>query len=664
MPRTDYTRRSEKPPWDDELARFIPDYATLVKPLRDLTRQSVPWTWGKEQDDAFDKVKKALSHEKNLSYFDTDKDTELYVDASPSGLGAILTQKEENGTKNVIAYASRSLTDVETRYSQIEREALAIYWGLQHFHLYLYGSKFTVITDHLPLVSIFNKPNLKLPVRLEKWILKLQQYQYTVVYKPGNENPADYMSRHPLPTTSSDSHTAEEYVRYVITNAVPKSMTLSDLKEATLQDPTLQEAARLIQSGKWYMRKEAVGCNRAQLEALSKVKDELSTTPDRDLIMRKTRIVVPTDLQQQVIDIAHEGHQGIVKTKALIREKVWFPGIDTKTEETLGKCVACLATTKVPTATLLQPTEMPKQPWTHLSADFKGPLPNGDYLLVVIDDHTRYPIVEQTRSTSANAVIPILDKIFAMFGTPEVLNTDNGPPWNSEQMRNFAHHLGFKHRRIIPYWPQANGEAERFMRTLGKTLKTAAIEGKAWKQELHAMLRNYRATPHTSTGKPPASLLFSREMKIKLPNTKPFTANKEAIRKDNATKRKMKEYTDRKRKARPNNLRLGDTVLVRQPRQNTLTAAYDHQPYLITNKKGTLITANRDGKETTRHSTMFKKIPASIPEDNKTEASIPEDNKTEDPVEQRPEQHLTTETTSDYVTRSGRTVKPPERLNL
>ncbi|CAH1233289.1 Hypp668 [Branchiostoma lanceolatum] len=158
-----------------------------------------------------------------------------------------------------------------------------------------------------------------------------------------------------------------------------------------------------------------------------------------------------------------------------------------------------------------------------------------------------------------------------MFGTPEILKTDNGPPWNSEQMRNFTHHLGFKHRKIIPYWPQANGEAERFMRTL-------AIEGKAWKQELHAMLRNYRATPHTSTGKPPASLLFGREMKIKLPNTKPFTVNKEAIRKDNATKTKMKEYTDQKRKARPNNLLVGDTVLVRQPRQNTLTAAYDHAP--------------------------------------------------------------------------------------
>ena len=128
-------------------------------------------------------------------------------------------------------------------------------------------------------------------------------------------------------------------------------------------------------------------------------------------------------------------------------------------------------------------SELPSGPWKELASDFYGSLPSGEYILVLVDEYTRYPVVEIITSISANCVIPVLDKTFALFEICEVLKTDNGPPHNSGQFRLFAEYIELRHRQITPYWPEANGEYERFMRCFGKVLRAAIIEGKAWKQD-------------------------------------------------------------------------------------------------------------------------------------------------------------------------------------
>lgn len=133
-----------------------------------------------------------------MAYFYPNRETELIVDASPVGLGAILLQKDKK-RKHIIAYASRALSDVERRYSQTEREALAIVWSCKHFHLYIYGKEFTMVTDHKPLELIWNNPRSKPPARIERWGLRLQPYNLKIEYRKGTDNPADYMSRHPIP---------------------------------------------------------------------------------------------------------------------------------------------------------------------------------------------------------------------------------------------------------------------------------------------------------------------------------------------------------------------------------------------------------------------------------------------------------------------------------
>ena len=236
--------------------RFIKNYATLTEPLRELTKKGIPFVWTKSQERALERLRVALTSAPENAYFDSTKITEVYTDASPVGVAAVLTQKEPDGDKRkVIAFASRAMSSPEQNYSQLEREAFAIVWACEHFHLYLYGGRFTVFTDHQTLVKIFTNPASKPSARLERWSLRLQPYDITVCYQPGTENPADYMSRHPLSDVTPNSRqekVAEEFVNYLAETSTPKTINLNDLKLAIRNDVTLQAVITAVQTGKWY----------------------------------------------------------------------------------------------------------------------------------------------------------------------------------------------------------------------------------------------------------------------------------------------------------------------------------------------------------------------------------------------------------------------------
>ena len=190
-------------------------------------------------------------------------------------------------------------------------------------------------------------------------------------------------------------------------------------------------------------------------------------------------IVMPTGLQSRTITIAHEGHLGMVKTKQLLREKVWFPGIDKQVEHLVKSCLPCQAVTKIrEQKPELFMSELPDGPWRNLCADFWGPTPDGKYVLVIVNEYSRYPVVDIINSTAGSTVMPVFDKYFSMFGIPEVLKMDNGPPFNGDDFAKFADYLGFDHRKITPLWPQSNAEGERFMPNVEKAVVTASLEGK------------------------------------------------------------------------------------------------------------------------------------------------------------------------------------------
>ncbi|XP_020555459.2 uncharacterized protein K02A2.6-like [Oryzias latipes] len=594
-------------------SRFIKDFSSITEPLRKLTRKDATWAWGPDQQIALQKLKDGLTSDTVLSYFYPGRETELLVDASPVGLGAILCQRDETAERHVIAYASRALRDVETRYSQTEKEALAIVWSCEHFHLYLYGHPFTLVTDHKALEAIWNNPKSKPPARIERWGLRLQPYNFRVEYRKGVENPADYMSRHPMLSPSCEStratKVAEEYVNFAATHSTPKAMTLTEIKAETLKDPVLQEVSTFIRDNNWHQSHKSLHAD--MLDRFKRVSEELTTSPSSDIILRGTRLVIPAALEDRVIQLAHEGHQGVVKTKALLRSKVWFPNIDQKAETAVRDCIACQAATPVTNNEPLRMSPLPETPWHRVSADFCGPFPTGEYLLVIIDEYTRYPVVEIVRSTSANTVIPVMDKVFSLFGIPAVVKTDNGPPFNGDQFSQFATYLGFHHHRTTPLWPQANAAAERFMRTLGKAIRVANSQGIPWKQQLNIFLREYRATPHSTTQSSPAELLFQRQMRTKIPSLPSSTGNNSDCRvraRDSAAKAKMKSYADVRRHATPHALAPGDVVLHKQTKYCKLTTPYNTRPYKVKDIKGSMITATRNGHSVTRNSSFFKRI--------------------------------------------------------
>lgn len=208
--------------------RFLRNLAELTQPLRELTLKNAAWKWTEQHQTAFDHLKLAMSDASTLAYFDSSKPTELVVDASPHGLGAILTQRD--GTRvSVIAYASRALTAVESRYSQIEREMLAAVWGMEHFRLYLCGAKFLLLTDHKPLVSILGNPRSSPSARIERLALRIQQYKFDVQHTAGSNNPSDYLSRHPMPHEKLQTRidkVPNEYVNFIQRQCVPNALSL------------------------------------------------------------------------------------------------------------------------------------------------------------------------------------------------------------------------------------------------------------------------------------------------------------------------------------------------------------------------------------------------------------------------------------------------------
>ena len=169
-----------------------------------------------------------------------------------------------------------------------------------------------------------------------------------------------------------------------------------------------------------------------------------------------------------MLELAHEGHQGLNKTKSLLIEKVWFPRIYAMVAKLLDACIACNVSYVPNARELLVMTEVPSRKLSHLCADLYGPLPSGEYLLVALDEYSRFPEVEIVKSLSAQTVIPIFDKVFSYRSIPEHLKTDNVTSFQSSEFRNFANDLGFQHQRITSYWPEVNGFAERFVSTIGE----------------------------------------------------------------------------------------------------------------------------------------------------------------------------------------------------
>ena len=489
------------------LAAHIPNVSTITAPLRSLLKSDILFTWGPEQAKALTNIKEVLSTAPVLSYFDPTVTSTIQADASQHGLGACLLQKGKP-----IAYASRSLNPAECNYAQIEKELLAIVFACQKFHQYIYGFETKVQSDQKPLESIVHKPLYKVSPRLQRMLLKLQNYDLSIRYVKGKDlHIADTLSRAYLTNLddSTQSKDLEFAIHAMIENLPVSEEKRSQLQVATATDHQLQQLLALMRSG-W---PEDVSNVPISLREYWKIRHNLCCA--ENLIFMNNRIVIPSTMRQEILKCIHEGHMGIEKCKARARVCVYWPAMYEAIENEVRKCPVCNKYGKGNQKEPMIPHDIPNRPWEKLGADYFS-FAGNDYLLVV-DYFSKYPEVVRVNSKTAEATINKMKQIFSRHGIPNTLVADN-MPFNSKAFRQFAKEWDFSVVTSSPNYAQSNGLAERNVQTI-KTLLKKAKEG--MKDEQLALLE-FRNTPITGLQESPAQLLMSRRLRSTLPMIVPM----------------------------------------------------------------------------------------------------------------------------------------------
>ena len=363
--------------------RFLPSLSKVLFPLNQLLRHNVKWNWSKQCDAAFTDVKNKLLSAKVLMHYNPQKEITLATDASSYGLGAVLSHTTPFGDKP-IAFASRTLSQAECNYSQIEKEALSIVFGVKKFHQYLYGRTFSLLTDHQPLVTIFG-PKTGVPAlaaaRLQRWAITLSAYSFHIGYRRTKDHGnADGLSRLPLPISPPSKPDVVSKFHLVHMSSLP--LTHIQLRSASRADPVVSKVMTYTLQG-WpqFVQDELQVYWRRRMEL----------TVEADCLMWGLRVVVPEKCRKKILEELHEGHPGVVRMKSQARSHVWWPGIDHDIENLVKACSPCIQIKSDPSPVPLHPWVWPSRPWYRLHVDFAWPLFDKTYL-VVVDAYSKWPV--------------------------------------------------------------------------------------------------------------------------------------------------------------------------------------------------------------------------------------------------------------------------------
>ena len=369
---------------------------------------------------------------------------------------------------------------------------------------------------------------------------------------------------------------ADHYVYLVTRVATSSALTEEQVRKCTSDDPILQAVIQMTRDDCWFEIGKydgQPGVDYEELLVYRSVKEEITVNDSRDIVIRNNKLVIPRNLQQQVLSLAHEGHQGVRKTKSYLRSRVWLPGTDTAVEKEVKQCIPCQANTGRGTVEPLRMSDLPRGPCRLLQT-----------------------ATLQRLSTSSEVLISVVDRVFSLFGYPEVVKSDNGPPFNGTKWAEYMKEYGVKHRKSTLLWPQSNAQAEGFNKPLMKAIKIAQRKGQKWLPAMNQFLRVYRSTPHVTTTFTPHRLLFGRNPGTKIPEVvqQPNHLDDKAVRAaDSKAKGKMKEYADERANAKYSPVHGGDIVIVWQQRLNKLDPKYDQQSLTVVGGNGPMVTAKR-----------------------------------------------------------------------
>jgi transposase InsO family protein len=469
--------------------RFIPDFSTKTEALTSMQRKGKEFVWTEEADRAFTTLKECLVQAPILSCPDFAVPFQVQTDASGYGLGAVIYQlfgREER----VIAFASRSLTNSERKFTATERECLAVLWAVEKWRPYLEGYHFTVHTDHSCLLWLHK---LKDPQgRLGRWVLRLQQYDYDVIHRKGKENVvADYLSRTPYEPCSLIQ----------ITQPIRDQWYLK-MKGLVTEKPQAYPSWR-VENG-----------------TLMKYVEDNRKLTDTEA---EWKIVVPKDDRTAVCHESHDpptaGHLGILKTIRRAAVRHYWPKMNLFISNYVRHCKTCqqAKTEQTKPTGLMGQSRDSDRPWRRISTDLIGPLPRSTkgnkYILVVSDTFTKFTLTFPIRSaTSAQVCSRMEEVIFLSYGVPEVIVCDNGSEFISTKFKALAKKYDVKLHYTAKRHPQAN-PVERTNKTIVTMLRSYVEENhKKWDTHLPEIACALRTAVSEVTGFSPYYLNFGREM--------------------------------------------------------------------------------------------------------------------------------------------------------
>ncbi|XP_055527582.1 uncharacterized protein K02A2.6-like [Wyeomyia smithii] len=585
------------------VGQFIPNLSSRTEWLRQYLRGEVD-AFGEDQLHSFNDLRNELCNNvRKLGFFDANDSTEVYVDASPVGLGAVLAQRDKNNVPRIICFASKGLTRAERVYPQTQREALAVVWAVKKFYLYLFGLRFTIFTDHKALEYIYgdkHRDGKRTCSRAEGWALRLQPYDFEIKYVPGPSNISDVLSRLVVDTGKPfEEHT--DHFLFTVGEA-PLAITLKEMRQATIADETLVSVTKALETQDWppeLFRYQAIEKELAVIEGI---------------VVRDDRIVLPTKFRQRALHIAHRGHPGVIAMRRNIREKIWWPCMDRDVTNVVQECAGCAVVSRQYPPEPLIRKEMPERSWQEIGIDFFSAKDCATFL-VVVDYYSRFLRVLEMKSTTAAKTIEALEEVFREQTYSETVRCDNGPPFASEAFAEYCKGKNIKLIRTIPYWPQMNGLVERQNQGILRTLRIAKATNCGWRKAIQDYVYMYNTTPHSVTEKAPLELMTGRPVKDLLPSlrTDPHWCRDAEVRERDAMKKMLgKHYADKRRHAKSSDIEVGDSVILRNYETGKLEPKFRLEKFTVLKRNGSdTVVSNEEGVIYRRPVTHLRKFPSS-----------------------------------------------------
>jgi len=497
---------------------FLPSASTLLKPLRKLTEQSVDFVWSAECQKAFENAKSLLLSSNLLVHFNPALEIIVHTDASPVGVACVLNHKvnlpDGTAAEKPVLFASCSLTATQQRYSQLDREALAIVFAVNKLRKFLWGRTFTLVTDNQPIKHIF-APDKSIPIvssmRLQHWAAILSDFRYRIEHRKANFlSVADALSRLPLPNV----HMLEINYESVF-NDLPLNVDI--IVEESKKDAVLSKILLYTIEG-WPDRVHS----DPVLTSYYKIRHSFSI--EKDSLLFANRVVVPLSLQKRVLELLHFGHPGVVRMKLLARSICWWLSINTDIETFCQHCEPCAVVNFKATDSVTYPWPQSKVPFQRVHVDFYQ-FKSVNFFLYV-DSFSKWMFVTPMSVTNAENVISTLWKIFAFWGLPLKIISDNGPPFTSQAYKSFCTSLDIQLGYSPVQHAESNAVAERSVQICKKLLRKLAEENQKvaidkWADILNKFLFAYLNTPSTTLGKSPNQVLLSYAPRTMLTNLHP-----------------------------------------------------------------------------------------------------------------------------------------------